>query len=294
MMQQRAAALCLLCAALASPAHAAGLPERKADPYIGAIVMDAATGDVLFEDQPDATGYPASIVKLMDLLIILETIESGVLSMADQVMVTAEAATMGGSQVYLKEKEVFTVDELLYALMVQSANDAAVALAVRVAGTKDGFADLMNERAAQIGMTATRFHSPHGLPPGPGQEPDVSTPRDLALLCRELVKHPVALRYTATRERGFRQDTFIMRNHNPLLGQVDGCDGLKTGYFSKAGFSMAATAERKGDRVIAVVLGSKDRKTRNARAAELLSKGFLEIAKRRAEKARLRSAETGN
>ncbi|HPF98444.1 MAG TPA: D-alanyl-D-alanine carboxypeptidase family protein [Kiritimatiellia bacterium] len=268
----------LLC--LASPSLAQGLPGRSADPYLGAIVIDAATGDVLFEDHADEQGYPASVIKLLDLLVILEQIDAGAVGLNDMVTITAEASTMGGSQVYLKEKEVFSVDDLLYALMVQSGNDAAVALAIQVAGTKEGFVEMMAERAKAIGMNSSSIHSCHGLPPGAGQEPDICTPRDIATLCRELLKHKDTLRYTSTVERGFRNDTFIMRNHNPLLSSFEGCDGFKTGFFSKAGYSMAVTAQRKGQRVIAVIIGSVDRKVRNAKAAELLSKGFLELGKR--------------
>ena len=265
-------------------ARAGTLPTRSADPYLGAIVVDAATGDALFEDKADAQGYPASCIKLMDLLVILEKIEQGSLKLDDNVTVTAEASTMGGSQVYLKEKEVFKVDDLLYALMVQSANDAAVALAIHIAGTKDGFTELMNEKAATLGMTNTHFHSVHGLPPGAGQEPDISTPRDLSILCRELLKHKDTLRYTSTKERPFRSDSkepFIMRNHNPLLTSCEGCDGFKTGYFTKAGFSIAATAQRKDMRLIAIVLGSVSKDKRNPKAAELLHNGFAELLKKR-------------
>jgi D-alanyl-D-alanine carboxypeptidase (penicillin-binding protein 5/6) len=269
---------------LALGARAGTLPTRSADPYLGAIVVDAATGDVLFEDKADAQGYPASCIKLMDLLVILEKIEQGSLKLDDNVIVTAEASKMGGSQVYLKEKEVFKVDDLLYALMVQSANDAAVALAIHIAGTKDGFTELMNEKAATLGMTNTRFHSVHGLPPGAEQEPDISTPRDLSILCRELLKYKDTLRYTSTKERPFRPDfkePFIMRNHNPLLTSCEGCDGFKTGYFTKAGFSIAATARRKDMRVVAIVLGSVSKDKRNPKAAELLHKGFAELLKKR-------------
>jgi D-alanyl-D-alanine carboxypeptidase (penicillin-binding protein 5/6) len=234
---------------------------------------------VLFQDQSEAKGYPASVLKLMDLLIILEKIEARQLGLTDQVSVSAKAAKTGGSQVWLAEKEVFTLDELLYALMVQSANDAAVALGEKVAGSTDAFVELMNQRARQLGMTNTLFHSVHGLPPGAGQHPDVTTARDLSLLCRELLKHPDTLRYTATREHTFRPDggtkTVIMRTHNHLMAQVEGCDGLKTGYFTQAGFSIAATAARNGHRVIAVVLGSTDRKVRDSKAADLLAKGLL-------------------
>jgi serine-type D-Ala-D-Ala carboxypeptidase (penicillin-binding protein 5/6) len=251
------------------------------DPYIGAIAVDAATGRVLVENQADAKGYPASVLKLMDLLIILERIQQRQLSLQDQVTVSAKAAKTGGSQVWLAEKEVFTVEELLYALMIQSANDAAVALAEKVAGSTESFVELMNQRAKQLGMVNTVFHSVHGLPPGAGQQPDITTARDLALLCRELLKHPETLRYTSTRERPFRPDsgakTVIMRTHNHVMAQVEGCDGLKTGFFTLAGFSVAVTASRNGQRVIAVVLGSADRKVRDAQAANLLAKGFLAL-----------------
>ena len=284
--------LAALFAVLALTARAETLPTRSANPYLGAVVVDAANGDVLFEDKPDAQGYPASCIKLMDLLVILEKVEQGSLKLDENVTVTAESSTMGGSQVYLKEGEIFTIDELLYALMVQSGNDAAVALAIHVAGTKDGFTELMNEKAAALGMSNTVFHSVHGLPPGAGQEPDVSTPRDMTLLCRELLKHKDALRYTSTKERPFRPDAkepFIMRNHNPLLASFEGCDGFKTGYFTKAGYSMAVTAMRKDNRVIAVILGSADRKGRNAKAAELLAKGFLELGKKESLKSKVQS-----
>lgn len=284
--------LALTLALVALTARAEPLPTRSANPYAGAIVVDAANGDVLFEDKPDAQGYPASCIKLMDLLVILEKVEQGSLKLDENVTVTAESSTMGGSQVYLKEGEIFTIDELLYALMVQSGNDAAVALAIHVAGTKDGFTELMNEKAAALGMSNTVFHSVHGLPPGAGQEPDVSTPRDMTLLCRELLKHKDALRYTSTKERPFRPDAkepFIMRNHNPLLSTFEGCDGFKTGYFTKAGYSMAVTAMRKDNRVIAVILGSADRKGRNAKAAELMAKGFLELGKKESLKSKIQS-----
>jgi len=250
------------------------------DPYVGAIVVDADNGQVLVADNPDTKAYPASVLKLMDLLVILDKIHAGTLTLQDKVPTTAEAAKIGGSQVYLKEKEVFTVDELLYALMVQSANDAATALAIHVAGSKDGFVELMNQRAQALGMKSTEFHSIHGLPPGPGQKPDVSTPRDLMCLARELLKYPDALRYTSTRERGFRNNTFIMRTHNHLMGKVEGCDGMKTGYFSEAGYSIVTTAHRGNNRVIAVVMGSTSRTLRDTKATELLAKGFMLMPKK--------------
>src|SRR5216684_1172202 len=187
------------------------------NPYVGAIVVDAATGKVLFEDQADAKGYPASVQKLMDLLIILEKLEQGKLLLQDQVPVSLKASKTGGSQVWLAPNESFSVEEMLYALMVQSANDAAVALAEKVAVTTDAFVDLMNQKAHELGMNNTVFHSVHGLPPSPGQEHDVTTARDFSILCRQLLKHPEALRYTSTRERPFRANAgnkaVIMRTH---------------------------------------------------------------------------------
>jgi D-alanyl-D-alanine carboxypeptidase (penicillin-binding protein 5/6) len=251
-------------------------------PYLGAIVVDASNGRVLFEQGADVRGYPASVLKLMDLLIILEKIERHELSLQDQVPVSAKAAKTGGSQVWLAEKESFPLDDMLYALMVQSANDAAVALAEKVAGSTDGFIDLMNRKAKELGMNSTVFHSVHGLPPAAGQEHDVTTARDLSLLCRELLKHSDTLRYTSTRERTFRPNagskTVIMRTHNHLLSHVDGCDGLKTGYIAQAGFSIAVTAARNHQRIIAVVLDSTDLKTRDSNAATLVAKGFSALA----------------
>ncbi len=244
------------------------------DPYVSALVIDADTGKVLFSDQPDTVVYPASVLKLMDLLIILKLIEQGKMKLTDMVQITKETANIGGSQVYLDTKEQFPVEELLYALAVQSANDAAVALAIHVAGSKEGFIALMNQQASELGMKSTHFHSVHGLPPSEGQKPDETTAGDLAILCRELAKRPNALKYTGTKERNFRDNKFIMRNHNHLLETVDGCDGFKTGFYEAAGFSIAATAKRGGVRIIALVMGSKDRKVRDAKTSELLAKGF--------------------
>ena len=267
------------------PFHSAPakLVVKSADPYLGALVLDVETGKVIFEDNADVAAYPASVLKLMDLLVILEKIDEGVVKPDDMITVDAETSKIGGSQVYLAEKEVFSVEEMLYALMVQSANDAATALAIHIGGSKEGFVQLMNEKARQLGMKSTLFQSIHGLPPGKGQEPDVTTPRDLSLLCLALLKRTDTLKYTSVIERPFRtnaKEPFIMRNHNHLLSSYAGCDGLKTGFFSAAGFSIAATAQRNGVRVLAIVMGSVNRKVRDAKATELLSKGFMAIPRK--------------
>lgn len=264
-----------------SPATGAAIDIVAKDPYAGAIVVDAATGKALFEDGADVRAYPASITKLMVLLVILEAVEAGRLDLGEPVTVTSRASRIGGSQVYLMDDEVFPVEELLYALIVKSANDAAAALAIHCAGNKEAFVDLMNKRAREIGMEDTVFRSVHGLPPGRGQLPDVSTPRDIAKLCRELLKRPDALKYTSTRVRAFRADAaepFIMVSANRLLDRFEGCDGLKTGYFRAAGFSIAATAAKGDKRAIAVVLGASNEKTRNAKAREMLAAGLEKLA----------------
>ncbi len=255
------------------------------DPYVSALVVEADSGKILFEDHADAIIYPASVLKLMVLLVVLERVEQEKLRLEEMVQITPEASRMGGSQVYLDPKESFSVDDLLYALMIQSANDAAVALAVHVSGSVQGFVDLMNQRASELGMKDTQFHSVHGLPPAEGQQPDRTTAVDLSILSRELARNQETFRYTGTTEREFRDGAFIMRTHNHLLKSVAGCDGFKTGYFTAAGFSIVATARRDGVRIIAMVLGSQDRKIRDAKATELLAKGFALVPPRPETKA---------
>jgi len=244
------------------------------NPYASAIVIDAETGEPLFARNATAPVYPASVLKLMDLYVILDQMQQGKIKPGDVVTASEEAYRMGGSQVYLDVGEQFTVEELLYALMIQSANDAAVALAEHVAGSKEGFVRLMNEKARELGMIGTTFHSVHGLPPAKEQEPDITTARDLALLSRALVKLPGALQYTSATERNFRGTNFVMQTHNGLLKKVPGCDGLKTGYYKLAGYSIAATAQRDGKRVIAVVMGSESKAARDGAAANLIEEGF--------------------
>ncbi|HID69239.1 MAG TPA: D-alanyl-D-alanine carboxypeptidase [Desulfobacterales bacterium] len=255
----------------------AQLATVAADPYASAFVLDAETGKTLFSKNADAPVYPASTLKLMVLAVILDRIEQGTLQLNEMVQITVEAYKMGGSQVYLDPKEQFPIEELLYALMIQSANDAAVALATHVAGTKEEFVALMNQKAEELGMKNTKFYSVHGLPPSKGQHVDVTTARDFGILCRYLSTRPEVFKYTETRVRDFRGGEFVMRTHNHLLEKVEGCDGFKTGYFTKAGFSIAATAKRGGVRIIAIVMGSKDRKVRDAKAIELIAKGFAMV-----------------
>lgn len=272
-------------AASAKSSKAAARPARKAgyprDPYLGAIVVEATTGRVLFEDNADAKAIPASLVKLMDLLLILEKVERGEMSLQDRVPVSAKAAAQSPSNVGLTPKETFTVDELLYALMIHSANDAAVALAEKAAGSTDAFIELMNRKARELGLTNTVFHSVNGLPPKAHEEHNFTTPREFSVIAREVLKHKEALRYTSAHDRVFRPDggknRVNMVTHNHLIGRVPGCDGLKTGFIQASGFSIAVTAARSGQRVVVVVLDSEDSKVRDAKAAELVEKGFAKL-----------------
>ncbi|HMP91186.1 MAG TPA: D-alanyl-D-alanine carboxypeptidase family protein [Kiritimatiellia bacterium] len=260
-------------------AQRAEIPAINADPYVSALVIDAATGDPLFARNATAKVYPASVLKLMGLYVILDLVDQGKLKLNDMVTSSVEAYRMGGSQVYLDVGEQFSIEDLLYALMIQSANDAAVALAEHIAGSREGFVRMMNAKARELGMNQTTFHSVHGLPPAAGQQPDVTTARDIARLSQALLRFPEALRITSTTERGFRNNSFQMQTHNSLLKRVPGCDGLKTGYFRLAGYSIAATAQRDGKRVIAVVMGSTSKQARDQAATQLIEEGFRTIGR---------------
>jgi D-alanyl-D-alanine carboxypeptidase (penicillin-binding protein 5/6) len=257
-----------------------GLLASAAD-YKGAIVIDADSGQTVFADNADVVSPPASVTKLMTFLLVHDRLAAGSLTLQTPVFVNAEAATTGGSQVYLAEKEVFPVEDMLYALMISSANDAATALAIHIAGSRNAFVALMNARARELGMTRTTFRSPHGLPPSNRRiaDGDLTSPRDLALLSRHLLTQTDVLKYAAVKIRIFRPGPkqIEMRNHNNLLGKVAGVDGLKTGFTRGAGFCLAATAQRNGRRLIVVTMGSAESKVRDLAVADLIEKGFAAL-----------------
>ena len=249
------------------------------DPYYGAVVIDAATGAILQEDHASAAAYPASMIKLLNLFLVLDDIKAGKLRLDDPVTVTREVAQIGGRQVWLKEGEVFPLEELIYAALIHSANDAAAALAIRASGSKEAHIARMTAKARELGLRNTIIHTVHGLPPGSGQEPDTISALDMALLAKALLAaHPEILKYSSIPTRPFRENNPVqLTSSNKLLGKVPGCDGLKTGYFYAGGFSITATAERNGRRVIAVILGSKDKHVRDAKAAEWIETGFAKL-----------------
>ncbi len=239
-----------------------------------AVVIDAATGEVLVAKEPHKLGQPASMVKMMTELLILEAIAEGAISLSESVTVSAKASRMGGSQVYLKEGETFTVEELLMALAIHSANDAAVTVAEYHSGSTEAFVDLMNLRAEELGMRNTVFRTVHGLPPGRGQKPDLASAYDMAVLGCSLVKYPEALRWASTETAPFRSGKFTLYNPNKLVGKYRGLDGLKTGYHRKAGFCVTASATQKGRRLIAVIMGATTSEVRATQTTRLLSYGF--------------------
>ncbi|HRJ46460.1 MAG TPA: D-alanyl-D-alanine carboxypeptidase family protein [Opitutaceae bacterium] len=271
-----------LLAALLATAFLTGSLAAQS-PYKGAILMDAADGRVLFEENADTVTPPASVTKLMTFLVVHDAIREGALQLDTPIIVNAADSRIGGTQVWLKEREETTVRELLYALMIQSANDAAHALARTAAGSVPAFVERMNRRAADLGLTHTTFRTPHGLPPANRRiaEGDLTTPRDLALLSRHLLERTDILTYTSVKVRDFRPGhptaRIEMRNHNHLLGSVAGVDGLKTGYTASAGFCLAASATRDGRRVVAVIMGAPERRLRDIKMAELIERGFAAL-----------------
>ena len=251
-----------------------GAGAEKPAPYKAAILMEAGTGKVLFEKDDHVPWPPASMVKMMTTLLVMERVRDGSLKLSDMVTASRWAAEMGGSQIYLKEGETFTVEDLLKAVMIHSANDAAAALAEHVAGSTDAFVDLMNDKAAELGLKETHYYSVHGLPAGLGQKDDEMSAYDLAILGRELMKFPEVAKWAATIQEPFRDGQFTLNNPNRLLRQFPGAGGIKTGFHNKAGFCVTGSAKRGDLRLIVVVLGSTLKRDCFKSAAQLLNQGF--------------------
>jgi len=240
------------------------VPNHLRHLYEAYAVADAADGKVL-EGQNLQLRWPqASLTKLMLAAVVAEKIEQGELSLDDRVTVTRKAERMGGSQVFLKEGEVFTLDELMQAALVESANDAAYAVAEHAAGSSDEFVQLMNRKAQALGMADTEFHCVHGLPPARGGRENMTSCNDMILLAREALQHPQIMEWTSVARTTFRNGMLVITNTNKLVGRLPGVDGLKTGYTRKAGFNIVATAKDADRRLIVVVLGSPESRVRDA------------------------------
>jgi D-alanyl-D-alanine carboxypeptidase (penicillin-binding protein 5/6) len=247
-----------------------------AELYRAGILIDADSGTVLFEKNPHLKAPPASMTKMMLILLVAERVRDGNLHWDDPITTSTWASKIGGSQVYLKQGETFPLSEMMQAIVIHSANDASVAVAEAVAGSSEAFVDLMNERAQQLGMKDTTYHSVHGLPPGKGQQADISSAADLATVARELVKFPEVMKWAGTKEAPFRNGAMTLTNTNRLVRETTWVDGLKTGYYREAGFNVTATAQRDGTRLIAVILGAPQKHDCFGEAAKLLTKGFGE------------------
>ena len=240
-----------------------------------ALLMEKTTGQILFAQNEHEKLEPASVTKIMTLLLTMDAIDSGALAYDDVVTVSANAAGMGGSQVYLAEGEQITVEELLKCVCVSSGNDAAVALAEKVAGVTELFVEQMNNRARGLGMDDTHFVNPTGLT----AEGHVTSAHDIALMSRELLtKHPDIRRFATIWTDSIRGGTFDLANTNKLIRRYDGATGLKTGYTASAGYCISATAEREGMELIAVVMKGETADKRNADAKALLNYGFSAYA----------------
>ncbi len=237
-----------------------------------AVLMDCASGTVLLEHNADTPLYPASVTKIMTILLVVEALDSGKIALTDTVTASSNAVSKGGSQIWLKEGEQMTVDELLRATVIGSANDAATALGEYVSGSEEAFVQAMNDRAKELGMKNTHFCNPTGL------DDDVTdhltTARDVALMSRALLGHEIVRKYSTVWMDSLRDGATELVNTNKLVRFYEGTTGLKTGTTSKAGCCVSASAEREGLHLIAVVMGSGSSKARFDTAKALLNYGF--------------------
>lgn len=251
--------------------------EAKEDGIINdgksAILIESSTGKVLYEKNSHDRYAPASMTKIMSMLIILESIEKGNLKWNEKLITSKYAASMGGSQIFLQENEKMSVEDLFKAVAVGSANDATIVLAEKVAGSEDNFVKKMNEKARSLGLKDTNFKNAVGL----DTANHYSTAYDMAMIARELIKHEKIFSFTTIYEDYLRQNTdnkFWLVNTNKLIKTYEGADGLKTGYTKEAGYCLTATANRNRMRIIGTIMGSSSSNSRNENMKSLLDYGF--------------------
>lgn len=271
-MKLKKMSACLLAALILvvwRPAGAAAVASQEINAP-SAVLMEAQTGKVLYEKNPHEKRACASITKVMTLLLVMEALDAGKIGLNDTVTASEHAASMGGSDIWLKPGESMTVDDMLKATVIMSANDAAVALAEYVAGSEEEFLTQMNQRAAQLGMKDTTFKNCNGL----DEDGHVTSAYDVALMSRELIKHKKIFDYSKTWMDSVRSGKTQLVNTNKLLKSYRGITGLKTGTTGKAGSCISATAERDGMSLISVVLGCSNTKDRFKSAAALLDNGY--------------------
>lgn len=248
---------------------------KLAESAKSAIMLEVSTGEIIFEKNAHEKLPPASMTKMMSMLLIVESVEKGIIKWDDMVTVSENASSMGGSQILLETNEKMSVDDLFKGIAVASGNDAVVAMAEKIAGTEDEFVKMMNNRAKELGLTDTQFKNPHGL----DAANHYSSAYDMAMIAKELVKHPKVLEYTSIYEDYLRENTdrkIWLVNTNKLVRFYEGVDGLKTGYTEPAGYCITTTAKRNGMRIITVVMGEPDSKTRNAETSAMLDYAFAQ------------------
>ena len=268
-----AAVLVLGCVAVPAGAVQLDLPAK------GAVLIDAATGTVLYEQDSHTALPPASVTKVMTMLLIMEAIDDGRIGWEDSVTASETAAAKGGSQIYLKVGETMSVSTLLKSVAVSSANDAACALAEHIAGSETAFVGMMNQRAKELGMNDTNFVNCTGLDDDPEAKDHKTSAYDIAVMSRELLtKHPDIKKFTTIWMDTVRDGSFGLSNTNKLVRFYSGATGLKTGYTSQAGFCLSASAEREGMELIAVVLGCETSAQRFAACKSMLDHGFASYA----------------
>ena len=237
------------------------------------ILIEASTGEVIYSNNENEKRAPASMTKMMSLIIIMEEIEKGNLKWDEKIKVSETAASMGGSQIYLEAGETMTVHDLVKGVSMASANDAVVALAERISGSESEFVKKMNKKAKNLNLTNTYFKNSTGL----DEDGHYSSARDMSLIARELVKHKKILEFSSTYEDYLRQNTnkkFWLVNTNKLIKTYEGMDGLKTGFTQSALYCLTATATRNNMRLIGVVMGEKESKVRNSEMSDMLDYGF--------------------
>lgn len=241
------------------------------------FVIEPTTGTVIYERNSHEKRHPASMTKMMTMLLIVESVEKGIVNWDDMVSVSANASSMGGSQILLETGEKMSVNDLFKGIAVASGNDAAVAMAEKLGGTEEMFVKMMNDRAKELGLTDTNFKNVHGL----DDVNHYSSANDMGLIAKELVKHPKVLEFTSIYEDYLRKGTdrtFWLVNTNKLVRFYEGVDGLKTGYTAEAGHCLTATANINGMRVIAVVMGEPDSGTRNSEVASIFDYVYAQYA----------------
>lgn len=248
-------------------------PDLKIDGF-SAVLMEPSSGEILFCKDPDRKLPPASVTKLMVMLLALEAIDRGEIKLTDVISASPEACRMGGSQIWLEPGEEMTVADLLKAVCIVSANDASYALGEHLAGSEENFITLMNKRAGELGLKNTHFVNTTGLEPDGGGIGNLTSAREMAILAREVIKHPIVFKWTSVWIDSLRDGKSFLRNTNKLVRFFRGCDGLKTGYTDKAGYCLVATAQREGVRMIAVVMKSSTIDSRSRDISTMFNYGF--------------------